>query len=157
MWIGTGLPTRGFWSKLLSNGIQYTLQWLFIASHFETGDILPQSKVWKDSLGLTFIIKIFHGKNNAIIWSLYFINIHKKNFHGTLENREKRKTTKWKNNTTSTSIWVEGGGEPQSDKFEVCSNWKQPNGISWCYFRLHITHKAAKSTPSLTSQSCGDL
>ena len=37
-------------------------------------------------------------------------------------------------------------------------HWKQLNGIHyWCYFYLHISHRAARSMAKLISQSCGKL
>ena len=33
-------------------------------------------------------------------------------------------------------------------------HWKQSNSIHWCYFHLHISHKAAKSMMKLISQLC---
>ena len=48
------------------------------------------------------------------------------------------------------------GGWPQSGGL-ILHKLKWPNGISWCYFWLHITHKTAKSMANLTSQSSGGL
>ena len=53
-------------------------------------------------------------------------------------------------NTTSTLIGVEGDGEPQ----RLHQHWKHPNGIQWCHFQLHISHKVAKPVAKLISQSC---
>ena len=33
---------------------------------------------------------------------------------------------------------------------------KQSNGIHWCHFHFHMSHKAAKSMAKLISQLCGD-
>ena len=33
----------------------------------------------------------------------------------------------------------------------------KPNGIHWCHFHHHISHKAVKSMARLISQSCGEL
>ena len=46
-------------------------------------------------------------------------------------------------NITSTPIYRGGGREPQSGGLILHVNWKQPNGISWCYLQLCIMHKAA--------------
>ena len=43
----------------------------------------------------------------------------------------------------------------------ICKKWsymhiKQPNDFHWCYYHLHMSHKAAKSTAKFINQSCGD-
>ena len=40
---------------------------------------------------------------------------------------------------------------------KVRAHQNQPNGIRWCHFHLHISHKAVKSMAKLISQSCGEL
>ena len=46
---------------------------------------------------------------------------------------------------------------PRSGGQRVCQHWKQPNGVHWCHFHFHISHKVAKSMVKLTSQLSGDL
>ena len=49
------------------------------------------------------------------------------------------------------------GGKPRSGGQRLRLHYNQPNGIHWCHFHLHISHKAVKSMAKLISQSCGEL
>ena len=39
---------------------------------------------------------------------------------------------------------------------KVTSSLKKPNGIHWCPFHIHTSHKAAKSTATLINQLCDE-
>ena len=59
-------------------------------------------------------------------------------------------------NSTSTPIGWEGVGRRGAKKWWVkaMSSLKTANGIHWCHFYFHISHKAAKSMAKLISQLC---
>ena len=60
-------------------------------------------------------------------------------------------------NTTSSSIWIEGGGgEPQSSETLRYKNFLWPNGFKSGCLQLHMSQNVSTSMPSLTSQSYHD-
>ena len=52
---------------------------------------------------------------------------------------------------------TDGGWEAKNGGQKLYQSWKQPNGINWFYFQLHISHKAAKSMTNFIIQWYSDL